>query len=161
MSEPENIVVGRDNWMDVGVFVVVRDASSRFLLVKHNYGQKKWSLPGGKLEQAELVPVGAKREVQEETGLEVEIGELVGMFPLRLKRGLVILFEAIKTGGILYPENGEISECRYWRINEIDSSEIYPAQLALLYRAECFRNNGRNLIHDWLIPYPSYSRGGD
>lgn len=36
-----------------------------------------WNLPGGKLEYGETIGEGLKREMREETGLDVEVGELL------------------------------------------------------------------------------------
>ena len=62
----------------VGVGVVVW-REDRFLLVKRgeepNKGQ--WSIPGGAQELGETVFAAARREVLEETGLEVEVCSLV------------------------------------------------------------------------------------
>lgn len=41
------------------------------------YRLKKWDLPKGKLEKKENVKVAAKREVEEECGVEVEIGKKI------------------------------------------------------------------------------------
>ena len=57
--------------------VVVKD--SRVLLVRRGSEPLKghWTLPGGVLEVGETLAQGVAREVGEETGLEVEIVELV------------------------------------------------------------------------------------
>jgi 8-oxo-dGTP diphosphatase len=70
---PEQPIIG------VGA-IIIQD--SRVLLVKraHPPIQGEWSIPGGALEVGELVREGAVREAQEETGLIVETGELLGVF---------------------------------------------------------------------------------
>ena len=61
-----------------GAFVVVVDASNqKIVLVKHSYGERKWGLPGGGLENGENPTDGAIREVREETGLEVRLTRLL------------------------------------------------------------------------------------
>ncbi len=56
-------------------------ASGRVLLIRHSwYGV--WCLPGGTVEPGESVAEAAVREAREETGLEVELTRLVGVFSL-------------------------------------------------------------------------------
>ena len=66
----------------VGVGAVVLDAEQRVLLVRR--GQEpllgEWSLPGGALELGERLEDGIRREVREETGLDVEPLEIVSVF---------------------------------------------------------------------------------
>jgi ADP-ribose pyrophosphatase YjhB (NUDIX family) len=54
----------------------------RILLVRQNYGRRHWSLPGGVMERGESVDEAAVREVKEETGLDVRLTRVVGLFPL-------------------------------------------------------------------------------
>ena len=62
----------------VGVGIVVLDGD-RVLLVRRGKPPRKglWSIPGGIQEVGESVFEAARREVQEETGLEVEILSLL------------------------------------------------------------------------------------
>ncbi len=50
------------------------------LLVKrgHPPGEDRWSVPGGRVEAGETLENAVAREVREETGLEVSVGDLIG-----------------------------------------------------------------------------------
>ncbi len=62
----------------IGVGAVIEDKAGRILLVKHlaargGFWQGKWICPGGKLEHGETIEAGIKREVMEETQLEIDL----------------------------------------------------------------------------------------
>jgi ADP-ribose pyrophosphatase YjhB (NUDIX family) len=62
----------------IGVGAIIEDKKGRILLVKHipergGYWQGKWICPGGKLELGETIEEGIKREVSEETQLEIDL----------------------------------------------------------------------------------------
>jgi ADP-ribose pyrophosphatase YjhB (NUDIX family) len=61
----------------VGVFVF--DAAGHVLLVERGRppAQGQWSVPGGKVQWGEAVADACRREVREETGIDVSIGPLV------------------------------------------------------------------------------------
>ena len=63
----------------VGAIIIERD---RVVLVKRAHAPLlgEWSIPGGMLEVGETLRQAAVREVLEETGLHVEVGELLGVF---------------------------------------------------------------------------------
>ena len=63
----------------VGAIIVDRD---RVVLVKRGHAplQGEWSIPGGVLEVGETLRQAAVREVLEETGLCVEVDELLGVY---------------------------------------------------------------------------------
>jgi HAD superfamily hydrolase (TIGR01450 family) len=62
-----------------GVAAVVFDGSGRVLLGRRA-DNGLWGLPSGRVEPAETVEEAAVREVREETGLEVEVVRLIGVY---------------------------------------------------------------------------------
>lgn len=62
------------------VGAVVFDAHGRLLLIQRGQPPAKgrWSLPGGRVEPGERAPDAVRREVLEETGLEIEVIREVG-----------------------------------------------------------------------------------
>ncbi len=62
------------------VGAVVLDDQGRLLVVRrrHPPAQDLWSLPGGRVEPDESLTAAVKREVFEETGLVVAVGDAVG-----------------------------------------------------------------------------------
>ena len=70
---PERPIVG------VGAVII---QGSRVLLVKRRYEPLagRWSLPGGTLELGETLEAGLIREMQEETGLDVDVGPVIEVF---------------------------------------------------------------------------------
>lgn len=70
-----------DGWIgDAGAWVT--DADGRALLIRHEGGPDRWGTPGGGHEPGETLAETARREVREETGVEVE---LTGVFRARRK----------------------------------------------------------------------------
>lgn len=83
------------------VVVVARD--NRILMVRRANppGYGLWSVPGGYVDRGEVVEAAAAREVQEETGLVVKIGGLLGIFSQTGNPVIVAAFAGIEIGGAL------------------------------------------------------------
>ena len=60
--------------------VVWREAGVRELLLMQRSDNGCWGLPGGYVEPGESVVEATVREVMEETGYEIEVGRLIGVY---------------------------------------------------------------------------------
>jgi 8-oxo-dGTP diphosphatase len=97
----------------VGVMIMNKKREVLLGLRKGSHGSGEWSFPGGHLE------FGAKREVKEETGLDIEKFKLISVademryIKTDNKHYLNIGVEGFYQGGI--PEIKEADKCEEWR----------------------------------------------
>lgn len=80
-----------------------------------------WCLPSGGVEDGESVAQAAIRETKEETGIEVELKSLVGIYSRLgdLANTHAVLFSAIPLGGNIQTQVGETLDVRFYRFDEI------------------------------------------
>jgi len=98
----------------VGVGVFVKDPLGRILLERRS-DSGMWGLPGGAIEPGESIHQTALREVKEETGLEVRLTGLIGVYSEPGERI------------VTYPDNGDVRHL----VDIILEAEIISGELAL------------------------------
>ncbi|WP_422736018.1 NUDIX hydrolase [Micromonospora sp. WMMD729] len=64
------------------VAAVVTDAAGRVLLCRQGRGERRYALPGGRLRPAESPVRAALRDIRAETGREINLVDLVGLYHL-------------------------------------------------------------------------------
>lgn len=88
------------------VAALITDADGRVLLCQQRQGHRLWGLPGGRIRHGESPARAVTRDIRQETGLETEPVDLIGLYHLTgntcgedLPDVLVYVFRARLTGG--------------------------------------------------------------
>lgn len=102
---------------------VICRRKNEVLLVRKT--QRKWNLPGGRVEANEAPPQAARRELAEETGLETE--QLNYVAPFELFETLHHVFEVqLHNSQVPQPLN-EIAECRWFRLDDLNDRAFHKS----------------------------------
>ncbi len=72
--------IGREARLRVGTAAVIFDPTRQKVLLTQRTDNGRWCLPGGMMEPGESASEGCVREVWEETGLQVTVLRLIGIY---------------------------------------------------------------------------------
>jgi ADP-ribose pyrophosphatase YjhB (NUDIX family) len=106
----------------VSVTGVIADDRGRALLIRRR-DNHRWEPPGGVLELDETIHDGLRREVREETGLDVEPIALTGVYKNMNRAIIALVFRCKTTGGQL--STTDETEAVRWA-TETDIRELVP-----------------------------------
>ncbi|WP_329174691.1 NUDIX domain-containing protein [Streptomyces decoyicus] len=117
------------------VTAVVRDAEGRLLLI-HKTDNDLWALPGGGHDVGESIAESVVREVSEETGIDVSVDDIIGLYTDprhvmayddgEVRQQFSICFHARPTGGSLRTSD-ESKEVRWVSPADLDTLDIHPS----------------------------------
>jgi len=114
----------------VGSALIVRDEANRILLGKRNKDPQRgnWILPGGKIHAFESIADAAARELEEETGLTVEVQHQFRVYEVinaPQEHRIVIYSWARVVGGDLRASD-DISEVKFVSLRELGDLPLTP-----------------------------------
>lgn len=127
----------------VGVAVVVLDGES-VLLVRRSRppAEGQWSVPGGVLEVGETIAEAARRELQEETGLDCAIGPIVEVVEriipdeagrLRFHYVIIDILGTNPTGTLAAASDA--AEARFVPLSELAQMDLTAGLIPVIERA--------------------------
>jgi len=127
----------------VGSAVIVRNQAGAVLLGKRDKDDRRgyWVLPGGTVRPGESLAEAARREVAEETGLDVEIGQPVSVYAINAGR-IAVFSWAAEVGPPMDPVAGDdLSEVRFVPAQEVGMLPLTPTTRRVLGDAGILRRN--------------------
>lgn len=114
---------------------VIADEDGRILLARRS-DNDLWTIPGGAMEPGETIADAAVREVHEETGLDVEVDRLVGIYSNprhvieysdgEVRQQFSVCFACKRIGGDLAVSD-ETTEVGFFPPAEIDGMDMHPS----------------------------------
>jgi 8-oxo-dGTP diphosphatase len=87
----------------VAVGTIISRPDHQIVLVKRAIepGYGRWVFPGGYVDRGEEVTLAAIREAREETGLDIRLDRLIGIYSYAGRTPIIIVYAATATGGEL------------------------------------------------------------
>jgi len=124
--------------------LVVRDGCVLLARRDREPGEGKWDLPGGFLEEGEEPLAGLRRELREETGLDVETVAFLGAFvePYLERYVLGLTWQVVAAGDAIAAD--DVAEVRWFAAGELPPADAFafPHHPLLL---EAWRGGGGSL----------------
>jgi 8-oxo-dGTP pyrophosphatase MutT (NUDIX family) len=124
--------VGNQKLIIPSIRAVITDEANRILYIERK-GNKKWALPAGGIELNESIMECLKREVREETGLEVIKATLIAMYTGKdysitnrfgdEYQGFELLFRVDEWEGTILKETEETTNIGFFSIEDLPPFE--------------------------------------
>lgn len=106
-------------------------------------------MPGGQMEEGETLAEAVHREVMEETGAEIILTGITGIYQ-NIRRGIIcVVFRGEYKAGELRPAEGETSEVIFAELTE-DTIDNYITKAN-------FKSRAQDAINPNYIPYESFN----
>ena len=133
------MTMGRTENTELTVLCLLRDGDRILLQDRTKADWKGYTLPGGHVEKGESFVDAVRREMKEETGLDVPHPKLAGIkqFPIEGGRYIVLLFLAEEyTGELTSSEEGEMVWAEMDRLSALRTVEDLPDLLRVILDPE-------------------------
>ncbi|MDQ3854972.1 MAG: NUDIX hydrolase [Chloroflexota bacterium] len=110
------------SYLSITVAAFIFDESGRLLLIRENYGQRRYGPPGGRMEAGESPLQAVIREAREEICVEIQVEGLIGIYYFAWEPWLAFGFHChVQSGQPAIPQSGEIAEVGWFRPDNLPS----------------------------------------
>jgi ADP-ribose pyrophosphatase len=121
--------------------VVIKNDKVLLVKRKNSPSKNRWAIPGGRVMAGERLHTAVKRELKEETGVEVDVGDEIHVFDVIERNAedqvlvhyVIIDFEAFYRSGELRPGDDAL-DARWIGSDEIEQLDVNESSLELLRR---------------------------
>ncbi|WP_330271192.1 NUDIX domain-containing protein [Lentzea sp. NBC_00516] len=123
------------NSLRPAVSAFVQDKNNRILMIRRT-DNDKYAIPGGQQEVGETLSQTAVREVKEETGIDIEVTGLIGLYSNpghviayddgEIRQEFSICFKASAKGGSLSTSD-ESKEVQWVEPEDLEELDIHPS----------------------------------
>jgi len=136
-----------ENLPRIGSALLVRDEANRILLGKRNKDPQRgsWIIPGGKIHAFESIAEAAARELREETGLIVEVGEHFNVYEIinPPNEHRIVIYSWGKIVGGEAKASDDISELKFFELDELGEVPVTPLVRRVLADAGFILDRGQ------------------
>ena len=128
----------------VGSALLVRDRADRVLLGKRNKDPQRgfWVIPGGKIHAFERIADAAVRELREETGLVVEVGDHFRVYEIvnPPNEHRIVIYSWARVIGGTPKASDDLSDVRFFSATELSDIPLTPLVRRVLEDAELLQS---------------------
>lgn len=114
----------------VGSALLVQDEQCRILLGQRNKEPQRgsWVIPGGKIHAFERIAEAAAREIQEETGLSVKVGDLFKVYEIvdPPNEHRIVIYSWAKVTGGTPKASDDLLDVRFFSAEELPDMPVTP-----------------------------------
>jgi 8-oxo-dGTP diphosphatase len=127
----------------IGSALLVQDEKSRILLGQRNKDPQRgsWVIPGGKIHAFERIAEAAVRELQEETGLTVEVGPQFKAYEIvnPPNEHRIVIYSWARAIGGRPKASDDLSDVRFFSADELSNILLTPLVREVLQDAGILR----------------------
>lgn len=125
---------------------------AQVLLVRHTYGEKRgrWALPGGYATQEERLDQSVIRELREETGMNAEVVDVIGLVTRYTERGgaVFVVFRLRALSGQAEADGVEVDRTGWFSLSELSAMTDEELWADIRRPAMAALEGGEGLLED-------------